>query len=318
MVRRDGLAEGGDAGDPVAKVLFRAGESAALTRKAAETLLVLVEHAGQVMTKDEIRAAVWADRVVDDANLAQNIAVIRKALGVEKGTPAYIETFAGRGYRLQSPVDLAAASVVAARRFVWWPWACVGAVLVGVVGWAIWPKGAEVMPQITAVTRLAGTEYQPAISPDGTRTAFLWHQEGGRTAQLWTGEGQVSTGAGVPSSPAWSGDGLDLAFLRVVGGWAEVVAGRGKVVGRVKAKEVEAERRMLSWSPDGGRFVVSGAGGVVVMEAGGGVPRWLTRGGTMWHRRYRRTGSGWRSCGCFTVWRRRFLWWTLWAGKSGS
>ncbi len=264
--------------DPVAKVLFRAGEPVALTRKAAETLLVLVEQAGQVMTKEEIRAAVWADRVVDDANLAQNIAVIRKALGVEKGSPAYIETFAGRGYRLQGPVvsaPVASASVAPVGRVSWWPW--VGVAVAGALGWAIWPKAAEVVPQITAVSRLPGTEYQPAISPDGMRTAFLWHKEGGEGAQIWTGEGQVATGAGVPSSPTWSGDGRSLAFLRVAGGWAEVVAGEGKVAGRVKAKEVEAESRMLAWSPDGGRFVVSGAEGLVVLEGGG--QRLLTSGG---------------------------------------
>ena len=91
--------------DPVAKVLFRNGEPVHLTRKAVETLLVLVENAGQVLTKEEIMKSVWADRVVEEANLAQNIAVIRKALGVSRGSPAWIETFPGRGYRLEGPLS---------------------------------------------------------------------------------------------------------------------------------------------------------------------------------------------------------------------
>lgn len=90
--------------DPVARVLFRNGEPVHMTRRTAETLLVLVENAGQVLTKEEIMRAVWTDRVVDEANLAQNIAVIRKTLGVAKGTAGWIETFPGRGYRLQGPV----------------------------------------------------------------------------------------------------------------------------------------------------------------------------------------------------------------------
>ena len=90
--------------DPVAKVLFRAGEPVHMTRKAVETLLVLVENPGRVLTKEEIMTAVWPDRVVDEANLAQNIAVVRRILSADKGSPAHIETFPGRGYRLEGPV----------------------------------------------------------------------------------------------------------------------------------------------------------------------------------------------------------------------
>src|SRR5687768_8891017 len=75
-----------------------------MTRKAVETLLVLVENPGRVLTKEEIMSAVWTDRVVDEANLAQNIAVVRRILAAEKGSPAHIETFPGRGYRLEGPV----------------------------------------------------------------------------------------------------------------------------------------------------------------------------------------------------------------------
>ncbi len=92
--------------DVTAKVLLRDGEPVRLSRKAVETLLVLVESSGRVLTKEELIAAVWPDRVVDEANLTQNIAVVRKALGAERGSPGYIETFAGRGYRLVGPVTL--------------------------------------------------------------------------------------------------------------------------------------------------------------------------------------------------------------------
>lgn len=82
------------------------GQTVAMTRKAVETLLVLVENSGQVVPKEDLLTAIWPGRVVDEANLTQNIATVRRALAAERGTAAYIETFPGRGYRLLGPVVL--------------------------------------------------------------------------------------------------------------------------------------------------------------------------------------------------------------------
>jgi len=90
--------------DATAKVLLKDGQTVAITRKAVETLLVLVENSGQVVAKEELLNTIWPNRVVDEANLTQNIATVRRALAAERGTPAYIETFPGRGYRLLGPV----------------------------------------------------------------------------------------------------------------------------------------------------------------------------------------------------------------------
>ena len=92
--------------DATAKVLLRDGQPVTLTRKAVETLLVLAENAGQVVPKEELLETIWPDRVVEEANLTQNIAMVRRALAAERGSAAYIETFPGRGYRLVGPVAL--------------------------------------------------------------------------------------------------------------------------------------------------------------------------------------------------------------------
>lgn len=73
-----------------------------LPPKAFETLLVLLERRGSLVTKDELLERVWPDTHVTEATLAQNIFTLRKAL--ENGDGAdYIETVPKQGYRFTGP-----------------------------------------------------------------------------------------------------------------------------------------------------------------------------------------------------------------------
>lgn len=85
-------------------LLLRDDESIPLSPKVFETLLYLVEHRGQVGKKDEIISGVWPDTFVEEGNLAQNIFLLRKALGEEKNEHRYIVTIPGVGYRFVAPV----------------------------------------------------------------------------------------------------------------------------------------------------------------------------------------------------------------------
>ena len=91
--------------DARSRVLLRGSEPVRMPLKATEILLTLVEHSGDVVTKEELLHAVWPDKIVDEANLKQNIAVIRKVLDVQPGSPGHIETFVGRGYRIVGIVE---------------------------------------------------------------------------------------------------------------------------------------------------------------------------------------------------------------------
>ena len=86
--------------DTVNRLLLRGGEPVPLKAKAVETLLVLVESKGQVLEKDELMQALWPDSFVEEANLTQNIYMLRKALGDN----SYIETVPRRGYRFTAHV----------------------------------------------------------------------------------------------------------------------------------------------------------------------------------------------------------------------
>src|SRR5262249_12111183 len=57
-----------------------------------------------MMSKDELMKTLWPDSFVDEANLTQQISLIRKALGDVPGKDRYIVTVPGRGYRFAGAV----------------------------------------------------------------------------------------------------------------------------------------------------------------------------------------------------------------------
>jgi adenylate cyclase len=73
-------------------------------QRALDVLGVLVERAGELVTRDEIIAAVWPETVVEDNNLNMQIAALRRVLDVGQTVPGYIQTIPRRGYRFIVPV----------------------------------------------------------------------------------------------------------------------------------------------------------------------------------------------------------------------
>ena len=90
--------------DPEKQVLLRGDQPVAITPKIFETLLVLVRHSGEIVSKDELMKELWPDAFVEEANLSQNIFMLRKALGDTPEDRRYIVTLPGRGYRFVAEV----------------------------------------------------------------------------------------------------------------------------------------------------------------------------------------------------------------------
>lgn len=86
------------------RVLLRDGQPVTLTPKAVDTLLVLVENAGQLVEKAELMQRVWPDAFVEEGNLSKNIHALRKVLGRGVGRREYVETVPTRGYRFVAEV----------------------------------------------------------------------------------------------------------------------------------------------------------------------------------------------------------------------
>jgi DNA-binding winged helix-turn-helix (wHTH) protein/pimeloyl-ACP methyl ester carboxylesterase len=87
--------------------LSRGGEAIPLRLKVFDTLLVLVENAGRLITKQELLDTVWPETTVEENNLNHNVSVLRKALGEKATGQHYIETVPRVGYRFAAPVDAA-------------------------------------------------------------------------------------------------------------------------------------------------------------------------------------------------------------------
>ena len=75
-----------------------------LTPKLLDLLLHLLDHAGELVTKEALLDAIWPDANVTDNALTQAISELRQALGDDPSSPRYIKTVARRGYRFIAAV----------------------------------------------------------------------------------------------------------------------------------------------------------------------------------------------------------------------
>src|SRR5215467_3192484 len=92
--------------DAADRMLSRGEEPLILPPKVLDTLLVLVEKDGRVVSKSELMEAIWPDAFVEESNLSQNIYTLRRTLGVDEQGRQFIETIPRRGYRFAVPVKL--------------------------------------------------------------------------------------------------------------------------------------------------------------------------------------------------------------------
>src|SRR5689334_8851334 len=82
-----------------------------LTPKASAVLRLLVQNAGEPVSKEQLFASVWSDAAVSDDALTTCIQELRKALADDARQPRFIETRHRRGYRFVA--QLAAAAAIA-------------------------------------------------------------------------------------------------------------------------------------------------------------------------------------------------------------
>jgi len=95
--------------------LRKPGSKTRLQDKPLQILTLLLEHPGEVVTREELQKRLWPDGIVVDFEHSINTAVmrLREALGDVAEHPRYIETLPRHGYRFIAPVDVGAGLVPA-------------------------------------------------------------------------------------------------------------------------------------------------------------------------------------------------------------
>ena len=91
--------------DVCERQLFRNGQVIPVPPKVFDTLLVLIENRGRLLTKDFLMQQIWTESFVEESCLTQYIFQLRKALGEDSHGSSYIETIPTRGYRFHAQIE---------------------------------------------------------------------------------------------------------------------------------------------------------------------------------------------------------------------
>jgi Tol biopolymer transport system component/DNA-binding winged helix-turn-helix (wHTH) protein len=174
--------------DVPAGELRKNGIKLKLQEQPFQVLYMLVEHPGEVVTREELRSRLWpADTFVDfDHGLNAAVKRLRDALGDSADSPVFIETLARRGYRFIAPVDGSsvprgigmAAAPKRSRSSFFRSWVAIAFLLPAVIAvlvWAMWrqpSRRTELVERKLTANSAENSVSSAGISPDARYLAY--------------------------------------------------------------------------------------------------------------------------------------------------
>jgi eukaryotic-like serine/threonine-protein kinase len=268
------------------RLLLRDGEPVPLAPKVLDTLLALIEHRQDVVSKEQLLSRVWADAVIEEGGLARNISLLRKILGEKPDDHHYIVTVPARGYRFVAQVrerevdpELPRESVgrnhagplnssagespfTRHQKLTWWT-VGIGCLLLAAAASAfVWrsafasilhstPRAA---PRLIRLTSTSGLNTDPALAPDGSLVAYASDRARTGNMDIWVqpvGGGtamRVTSGDGDEVEPSFSPDGSRIAYSGGESGGIYIVGALG---GEPHLIVLGRRTRTPRFSPDG-------------------------------------------------------------------
>ena len=272
--------------DPLSHELRRGGVRLKVQDQPFTILMKLLERPGQLVTREQLRTALWTgDTFVDfDTSLNSAVKRLREALGDSAEAPRYIETLPKLGYRFVAPVEVRSLEPRTApsrvepqpdkvgRRVPWHLWATAAAALLACAAALLFyvrSRGAPLVAmEVVPLTGMTGLENDAAFSPDGNHVAFTLSEPADRAGvyiMMIGGEKPLRlTEASTDCCLVWSPDGRAVAFSRMEQGNYTIYAvpalgGTPKVLysNRVQFPGHVSMWPIFSWSPDGAQLAVS-------------------------------------------------------------
>ena len=168
--------------------LRHAGQRVKLQEQPFQVLAALLEHPGQIITREELRSKLWPEDTFVDFDHSLNAAIkrLRDALGESADSPVFIETLARRGYRFIAPVNGSSPSngieiaplpernksLFSTRRTVI---ACVALLIIGSLAWAVWrfpSPHTDIIERKLTSNSSENSVNSAAVSRDGKYLAY--------------------------------------------------------------------------------------------------------------------------------------------------
>lgn len=272
--------------DVRAQELRKAGTRIRLQQQPLQLLQILLQHCGEVVSREEIRRQLWGEGIYVDFDRALNRAVVklREALGDLAESPRFIETLPRIGYRFIAPVDGAVEptevhqqppairprKVMILRTFVAPSVALLGLIVL-VILWAY--RKTPASPRVLNVVELSKSRESKlaTVVSDGSRLYFAANFGGAvQAAQLSTSGGDV-----VPIATSLN----NIVIFDISPNKSNLLVGKVvpydwpprlwvlPVMGSAPHKVSEVRAEGATWMPDGRRILYSAGRALYVLDS---------------------------------------------------